>query len=99
MESTNTGMEVLFATRLSDNLETVVKVRDRAKSFKRGADEREWRATTEVQLNMPKIDTMCQFIDVIETKENYYVVMERVEGRDLFEQMACEKLRISDARE
>mmetsp|Transcript_57896 Transcript_57896/g.130849 ORF Transcript_57896/g.130849 Transcript_57896/m.130849 type:complete len:379 (-) Transcript_57896:109-1245(-) len=99
MESTNTGMEVVFATRLSDNLEVVIKVRDRSKSFKRGADEREWRATTEVQLNMPKIETMCHFIDVFETKENYYVVMEKVEGRDLFEQMASERLRINDARE
>jgi len=99
MESTNTGMQVLFATRESDGLEVVVKVRNRGKSFKGASEERDWRLTTEVQLKMPKIETVCEFYDVVETKENYYVVMEKVSGRDLFEQLAAERMRQADARE
>jgi serine/threonine protein kinase len=99
MESTHQGMSVLFANRQADGIEVVVKVRDRATSFKGNSEEREWRATTEVQLNMPKIDSMCEYYEVIETRENYYVVMEKVEGKDLFEQMAEEHIKQADARE
>eukprot|EP00928_Gymnodinium_smaydae_P009165 TRINITY_DN13394_c0_g2_i2.p1 TRINITY_DN13394_c0_g2~~TRINITY_DN13394_c0_g2_i2.p1 ORF type:complete len:385 (+),score=72.02 TRINITY_DN13394_c0_g2_i2:139-1293(+) len=91
MASTNVGMKVLFAQRLSDNVEVVIKVRDKSNSFKRGSDEREWRCTTEIQLNMPKNDTLCEYLEVLETKDNYYVVMEKVDGRDLFEQMQHDK--------
>lgn len=99
MESTNTGMDVLFATRLKDNTQVVIKRRLRANSFKSATEEREWRTTTEYQLNMPKIDTLCQLYDVIETPKAYYIVMEKCEGNDLFEQMAKEKVPIIDGRE
>mmetsp|Transcript_8599 Transcript_8599/g.25246 ORF Transcript_8599/g.25246 Transcript_8599/m.25246 type:complete len:364 (-) Transcript_8599:181-1272(-) len=99
MESTNTGMEVIFAVRLTDGMEVVIKAREKCKSFKSGSEEREWRCTTEVQLNMPKIDTICEFIDVVETKEFYYVVMEKVGGKDLFEHMCQEHIAQADARE
>mmetsp|Transcript_86473 Transcript_86473/g.242033 ORF Transcript_86473/g.242033 Transcript_86473/m.242033 type:complete len:390 (+) Transcript_86473:70-1239(+) len=99
MPSTNTGMDVLFATRLSDGLEVVIKTRQKSVSFKCAQEEREWRMTTEYQLNMPKVDTLCEFYEVLETREKYYVVMEKVEGRDLFEQMASEGLTILDSRE
>mmetsp|Transcript_60961 Transcript_60961/g.137667 ORF Transcript_60961/g.137667 Transcript_60961/m.137667 type:complete len:288 (+) Transcript_60961:2-865(+) len=99
MESTNTGMEVSFATNLRDKKEVVIKTRERARSFKKASDERDWRATMEIQLNMPKTDTMCTLYELIETKQNYYVVMEKVEGRDLFECMAREKLSVKDARD
>merc|ERR1719277_1876751 len=48
---------------------------------------------------MPKIETLCAFYEVLETETCYYVVMEKVEGKDLFEQMASEKLCHLDARE
>mmetsp|Transcript_83699 Transcript_83699/g.194675 ORF Transcript_83699/g.194675 Transcript_83699/m.194675 type:complete len:360 (+) Transcript_83699:109-1188(+) len=99
MESTNSGMQVLFATRHADNMEVVIKVREKAKSFKSGSEEREWRSTTEVQLNMPKIETICEFIEVIETRDYYYVVMEKVEGKDLFEHMCQEHIKQVDSRE
>lgn len=99
MESTNKGMSVLFATRLVDGMEVVIKVRERSKSFTRASEEKEWLATTEVQLNMPPTDTICQLIDVFATKHHYYVVMEKVEGKDLFEQMSDEHMRQGDARE
>lgn len=99
MESTNSGMQVLFATRLADGQTVVIKVREKAKSFKSGSEEREWRSTTEVQLNMPKIETICEFIEVIETRDHYYVIMEKVDGKDLFEQMSQEHIRQADTRE
>jgi len=100
MESTNTGMEVRFATRRSDGKKCVIKSREKRLSFKGSArEERDWRATTEIQLNMPKVDTICELIDCIETPDFYFVVMEKVEGLDLFEQCSKEKLRPVDARE
>eukprot|EP00419_Tripos_fusus_P000832 CAMPEP_0172670754 /NCGR_PEP_ID=MMETSP1074-20121228/10487_1 /TAXON_ID=2916 /ORGANISM="Ceratium fusus, Strain PA161109" /LENGTH=364 /DNA_ID=CAMNT_0013487705 /DNA_START=97 /DNA_END=1191 /DNA_ORIENTATION=+ len=99
MESTNAGMHVLFATRLVDGEEVVIKVREKSRSFKSGTEEREWRSTTECQLNMPKVDTICAFLEVMETREAYYVVMEKVDGKDLFEQMCSEQISQVDARE
>lgn len=99
MESTNAGMEVIFALRAVDGQEVVIKTREKGKSFKSGSEEREWRSTTECQLNMPKVETICQFIDVFETRDTYYVVMEKVEGKDLFEHMCMEYIKQIDARE
>jgi len=99
MESTNAGMEVLFATRLVDGEEVVIKTREKSKSFKSGGEEREWRSTTECQLNMPKVETICQFLDVFETKDFYFVIMEKVGGKDLFEHMCMEYIKQIDARE
>eukprot|EP00927_Polykrikos_kofoidii_P007533 TRINITY_DN13095_c0_g2_i1.p1 TRINITY_DN13095_c0_g2~~TRINITY_DN13095_c0_g2_i1.p1 ORF type:complete len:361 (+),score=52.43 TRINITY_DN13095_c0_g2_i1:96-1178(+) len=99
MSSSNAGMEILHAIRLSDGLACVMKSRKKADSFKTEQEEREWRHTTLFQMNMPKIPTLCQFYEVLETKEKYYVVMEKVEGRDLFEQMGLEHPSHIDSRE
>lgn len=99
MDSCHDGMQVLSGTRARDGMELVIKIRDRSNSFADDAEEREWRATTEVQLNMPRTDTICQLMDFVVTKKNYYVVMEKVEGKDLFEQMARGRMKQSDMRE
>lgn len=99
MESTNTGMDVIFAKRLEDGETVVIKTRKRSNSFKNQSEEREWRMTTEYQLNMPVIESLCQFIEVLETREYYYVIMEKVAGQDLFEEMASKKMSHMDARE
>jgi len=99
MESTNTGMDVVFATRIKDNVQVVIKTRKRSNSFKSASEERDWRATTEYQLNMPKTETLCEFFEVLETREYYYVIMEKVGGQDLFEQMATDRLNHLDSRE
>jgi serine/threonine protein kinase len=98
MESTNPGMEVRFATRKSDGLKVVVKTRDRKKSFKDNYEEREWRCTTEIQLRMPKSDSLCGYLGVYSTDKMYYIVMEKVEGQDLFEQMSVAKVPMVDSR-
>jgi len=87
---------VLFGKRLSDGLEVVVKTREKATSFKGNWEEREWRATTTTQLNMPNIESMCEYITVLETWEKYYVVMEKANGMDLFEQMQQVRIKEED---
>lgn len=99
MESTNAGMEVVNAIRLDDGLHVVIKTRKRPESFKTVEVEREWRRTTEMQLGMPKTDRLCEYYEVLETENMYYVVMERVEGKDLFEVMGATKPALADARE
>jgi serine/threonine protein kinase len=99
MESTNRGMSVLFAKRLSDGAKCVVKVRARDCSFSKSSHEREWRETTLAQLNMPFMETMCQLYDVISTPKNYYVVMEEVAGMDLLEQLSNDTMKPNEVRE
>lgn len=87
MESGHKGMQVRWGTRVADGQDVVIKVRSREHSFKKTSEELQWRATTEVQLNMPPTGTICRLLDVYATKQSYYVVMEKVEGKDLFEHM------------
>jgi len=99
MESTNHGVHVVQATRCRDGLSCVIKTRQRPGSFKSAALERDWRQTTEVQLGMPKTSRLCEFFEVLETPEMYYVVMERVDGKDLFELMGESPPSLEDVKE
>eukprot|EP00747_Dinoflagellata_sp_TGD_P135107 gnl/TRDRNA2_/TRDRNA2_175423_c6_seq1.p1 gnl/TRDRNA2_/TRDRNA2_175423_c6~~gnl/TRDRNA2_/TRDRNA2_175423_c6_seq1.p1 ORF type:complete len:528 (+),score=89.47 gnl/TRDRNA2_/TRDRNA2_175423_c6_seq1:113-1585(+) len=85
MSSCHQGMEVLFAQRKSDGVQVVVKLRKRAISFSSGGEEREWRDTMELMLNLPPRESICRLFEVLEDTKYYYVVMEKVEGKDLFE--------------
>lgn len=95
MPSCHEGMSVLYAVRQSDNLQVVVKVREKATSFDLG-EEQEWRKTMVAQLNMPRIGSLCELMAVLETRTRYYVVMEKVSGVDLQQQGA---VKLEDARE
>jgi len=99
MESTNVGVDVVRAIRLADGLQCVVKTRKRPGSFKTPEIEREWRRTTEVQLGMPETERLCQYYEVFETDTMYYVIMEKVQGKDLFEVMGETKPTLFEARE
>jgi len=99
MESTNEGMTVVQAIRLSDNLPVVIKLRERPGSFKTPELEREWRRTTEVQLSMPRTERLCAYYEVLETPSMYYVVMEKVQGKDLFEVMCDTQPDLDDAKD
>eukprot|EP00747_Dinoflagellata_sp_TGD_P138130 gnl/TRDRNA2_/TRDRNA2_175751_c3_seq40.p1 gnl/TRDRNA2_/TRDRNA2_175751_c3~~gnl/TRDRNA2_/TRDRNA2_175751_c3_seq40.p1 ORF type:complete len:334 (-),score=69.60 gnl/TRDRNA2_/TRDRNA2_175751_c3_seq40:154-1155(-) len=83
MASGHQGMEVLFATRLMDDSQVVVKVRNKSLSFFTESEEREWCATMELLLNLPPRDTVCRLFEILEDSKYYYVVMEKVEGDDL----------------
>merc|ERR1719454_1011453 len=85
MPSSNTGMDVLFATRISDGKEVVIKTRLKSNSFTSKNEEQEWRRSTEMLMNLPGSDNIAQLHEVLEDKSTYYVVMEKVEGMDLFE--------------
>merc|ERR1719329_1462627 len=85
MPSTNTGMDVLFATRKKDGLEMVIKTREKACSFTSKQEEEDWRGSTEMLMNLPASDNIARLHEVLEDDLMYYVVMEKVEGMDLFE--------------
>lgn len=87
MPSSHSGMTVLFAKRLKDKLEVVVKVRAKANSFCDRDEEKEWRASTEFMLNIPETEGIAKLYEVLEDRKGYYVVMEKVQGQDLFETM------------
>eukprot|EP00971_Amphidinium_carterae_P037793 743081-Amphidinium_carterae.1 len=99
MASSNTGMQVHYAMRRTDRKACVIKSRQKGVSFKSKEDEEQWRATTEMQLSMPRADNICQLYECIETPQFYFVVMERVKGQDLFEQLHKERLDAVEARE
>eukprot|EP00929_Paragymnodinium_shiwhaense_P064978 TRINITY_DN32625_c0_g1_i1.p1 TRINITY_DN32625_c0_g1~~TRINITY_DN32625_c0_g1_i1.p1 ORF type:complete len:486 (+),score=92.99 TRINITY_DN32625_c0_g1_i1:168-1625(+) len=97
--STNAGMSVLFATRKEDGAQVVIKTRIKEVSFKRGG-EGPWRQSTEFQLNLPPIDSLCSLYEVLETPVKYYVVMEQVPGKDIYETMVGgQAISHVDARE
>eukprot|EP00747_Dinoflagellata_sp_TGD_P138132 gnl/TRDRNA2_/TRDRNA2_175751_c3_seq43.p1 gnl/TRDRNA2_/TRDRNA2_175751_c3~~gnl/TRDRNA2_/TRDRNA2_175751_c3_seq43.p1 ORF type:complete len:643 (-),score=129.94 gnl/TRDRNA2_/TRDRNA2_175751_c3_seq43:154-1902(-) len=85
MPSVHKGMQVLFAKRQQDSMNVVIKVRWKDDSFPTASQERQWRVTMEMMLNLPKSENVCQLYEVLEDTEAYYVVMELVEGDDLCE--------------
>lgn len=90
MPSTHSNMEVRFATRNSDKVKAVVKLRLKPKCFRSLDDERTWRHNTEFLLNMPDVPGICRLHDVIEDSKAFYIVMEKVGGMDLFETLDSE---------
>eukprot|EP00929_Paragymnodinium_shiwhaense_P020687 TRINITY_DN13700_c0_g1_i1.p1 TRINITY_DN13700_c0_g1~~TRINITY_DN13700_c0_g1_i1.p1 ORF type:complete len:466 (+),score=131.77 TRINITY_DN13700_c0_g1_i1:108-1505(+) len=99
MESTNRGMDVIFAERRKDGTQVVIKTRLKSCSFSSLKQEREWRMSMEQQLNMPRVESLCQLFEVLETPVKYYIVMEKVPGRDIFEQMCLGRPKMVDSRE
>eukprot|EP00440_Ansanella_granifera_P014735 gb/GFBE01016017.1/.p1 GENE.gb/GFBE01016017.1/~~gb/GFBE01016017.1/.p1 ORF type:complete len:574 (+),score=108.05 gb/GFBE01016017.1/:1-1722(+) len=87
MPSSHSGMSIVFAERIEDGLEVVIKVRAKSNSFCDRAEEKEWRSSTEFMLNLPETDGIAKLYEVLEDKRGYYVVMEKVNGQDLFETM------------
>lgn len=92
MPSTNRGTLVCYATRLSDNQDVVVKYRSKLESFCGVHDsEKAWRVSTEYLLNLPRNDNIAQLYEVLEDHEAYYVIMEKVDGLDLFEALISQE--------
>jgi hypothetical protein len=99
MPSTNTGMEVRYAQRVKDGASVVIKVRIKSESFVNKDEENEWRSSTEMILNLPKSENIAQLHEVVEDAHAYYVVMEKVEGSDLFEMLASEgRISMAESR-
>lgn len=86
---THQGMQLLRAVRLRDSLPVVIKVISKV-SFRDAEEEDAWRQNTEFFLNLPKSGRVAQLFEVIECESFYYVVMEEVDGLDLFETLDFE---------
>lgn len=99
MKSGHPGVTLLFATRLSDGRQVVVKSQEKCFAFRKASEEEAWRRTMESQLNMPASDTICELLEVVETEDSYHVVMERIDGKELFEVVVQESVSHADARE
>jgi len=100
MPSTHKYMKVLFANRKADNHECVVKVRFKPDCFRSREDERSWRRSTEFLLNMPDNTGIASIYEVLEDSKAFYIVMEKVQGMDLFETLEHEgKVSVDNARE
>jgi len=77
----------------------VIKIRSKKLSFASAADLREWRASTEMMLSLPKTSCLAQLHEVLEDSRRFFIVMEYVEGEDLFEALDCNgSLPISECR-
>jgi len=93
MPSTHTGIRVRYGKRVSDKTDVVIKVRDKRKSFRGHTDESSWRLFTESFLKLPLFQNVARVFEVLEDKENYYIIMEKLDGSDLFEILAESKSR------
>jgi len=96
MPSCHKGMQILHATRRSDNLEVVVKVRLKNDAAGRKNRKGSWLGGAEFMLNLPPRLHIARIFDVVEDRDAYYVVMEKVSGKDLFEAISGKVLLPTD---
>lgn len=100
MPATHRGMEVKHAMRLKDGERVVVKVRSKQESFIDQREQDEWCKITEIMLNLPKSGCIAQVLEVLEDSTKFYIVMEFVEGSDLYEVLDCRgRLPVTDAKD
>jgi len=100
MPSCHPQMKVLHAMRLQDGKRVVIKTRGKNGSFGNAAEEQEWRMSTEFMMNLPKSGHVAELIEVLEDNNRYYVVMEEVQGEDLYEVLDHNgRLPITDCRD
>ncbi|CAD7939944.1 unnamed protein product [Amoebophrya sp. A120] len=87
MPSTHRGQAVHFGTRLKDGVKIVVKIREKLVSFKDSNDITTWKQSMENLLNWQDHfgEHIAGLYDLFEDATAYYVVMELVNGLDLFE--------------
>jgi serine/threonine protein kinase len=84
MPATHKGMEVLWAKRVRDGKDYVVKKYVKSQTFSRG-EEGDFRHNVEFLLRLPRSENIAQIYRVLEDADAYYAVMEKCEGLDLFE--------------
>jgi serine/threonine protein kinase len=80
-------MEIKRAVAWHSKEEVIVKIRWKRNSFHHGGEEKAWRASTEMMLNLPPCGSIARIQHVFETPDAYFVVMEKAGGTDLFEHM------------
>eukprot|EP00397_Hematodinium_sp_SG-2012_P015269 GEMP01015545.1.p1 GENE.GEMP01015545.1~~GEMP01015545.1.p1 ORF type:complete len:393 (+),score=56.02 GEMP01015545.1:181-1359(+) len=100
MASSHPGIYVRFARKLSSGAsskpsDVVIKIRNKLESFRGKRDERTWRINTEHFLAVPTFRNLAQIYEVLEDIECYYIVMEKLDGNDLFELLAHARSQLS----
>eukprot|EP00928_Gymnodinium_smaydae_P021834 TRINITY_DN18548_c0_g2_i1.p1 TRINITY_DN18548_c0_g2~~TRINITY_DN18548_c0_g2_i1.p1 ORF type:complete len:934 (-),score=175.78 TRINITY_DN18548_c0_g2_i1:267-3068(-) len=92
MESVHKGMDIRYGYKKSDPDKhgVVVKVRNKALSFRQKSDEDAWRASSEFLLEASKYPGIARVLEVLEDDVAYYVVMEKVHGLDLHDTLSAE---------
>jgi len=103
MPSVHRDMEIRWATARTgghDQREVVVKVRYKKGSFHSPREENSWRVSTEMMLNLPPCSGIARIMEVLEDRDAYYVVMEKVGGMDLFETLHAEgKMKVDEVKQ
>lgn len=74
--------------------DVVIKTRSKTRSFRSKKDERSWRQTTDNFLSVPTFRNIAQVYEVLEDSDTYYIVMEKLDGYDLFELIANTRVRL-----
>lgn len=87
MPSCHAGMRVVRGVQKSTGMHVVIKMRAKQVSFRDKGEERNWRNTTEMLMNFPDSPAICRLYEVLEDKKAYYIIMEKVQGLDLFESL------------
>lgn len=90
MPSVHRDMEIRKGVCLRTGEDVVIKIRRKRGSFQNSRDEYTWRANTELLLNMPHCNGIARIHHVLEDQDAYYVVMEKANGRDLYESLHSE---------
>jgi len=89
MPSTHRGQQVRFAKRILDGRRYAVKIRDKLVSFKDAIDVSTWRESMGYLLVLQDDEAFGKHVarihELLEDQRNYYVIMELVDGIDLFE--------------
>jgi len=97
---------VLFATRKSDGRGVVIKMRNKSRSFKDEQEISDWVSNMKLLFHIsggPDMlyDTrkestsnphIANVLDIVEDQNSYFVVMEHVKGRDLFDYFVQDKI-------
>jgi len=92
MPSCHRGMQVMNAIHRKTGHPVVVKIRFKRESFRTREEESEWRQSTEYMLTLPECSNIAQLYEVLEDEKAYFVCMEKVDGKDLFESISGQDL-------
>jgi serine/threonine protein kinase len=85
---------VLFGKALKTKESVVIKMRNKTRSFKDEQEINDWVSNMKLLYHLQEKNNphIAKVLDIIEDQTSYYVVMEHVKGRDLFDYFVQEKI-------
>lgn len=99
MPSCHSGTRILFAQHRETGQRVVLKIRNKRSSFAHKLEEAKWRHSMEFLQNLPQSAEISAILDLFEDQNNYYVVMEKVPGQDLYETLRHGSLSPEEVKE